>query len=107
MNIKTLKTNLENAVSDIIKAFEKKQGVSFQFFVSDYVTGVACFGDVLYLNISDIWYDLLTEQPKGLIINWLEDCLENENKTINYHSYSIGLRFEDVENSKVISEQTK
>lgn len=95
MNIKTLKTNLENAVNEIIKAFEEKQEVSFQFFVGDDITGIASFGCTYYFNISDICLDILTEQPKGLIFEWHEECLENKNKTISYKSYSMGLRFEN------------
>lgn len=105
--IKLLKKQLKNAVNEIIKAFEEKQEMNFEFFVDDDITGIACFGDVLYLNISDIWYDLLTEQPKGLIIDWIYDCLENENKTINYRSYSMGLRFKALKNNKVKIEVNK
>lgn len=93
-----LKNNLEKATMDIVKAFEKKQDMYFQFFVADDVTGIACFGDILYFNISDICYDVFSKQPKGLIVEWLEDCLENEKQTINYQSYSRGLRF--VKNDK-------
>lgn len=93
-----LKDNLEKATMDIVKAFEKKQDMYFQFFVADDFTGIACFGDILYFNISDICHDVFTEQPKGLIVEWLEDCMENEKQTINYQSYCKGLRF--VKNDK-------
>lgn len=92
-----LKDNLEKATMDIVKAFEKKQEMYFQFFVADDVTGIACFGDVLYFNISDICHDIFTEQPKGLIVEWLEDCLDNPELTINYQSYCMGLRFKDID----------
>ncbi|TXD47360.1 hypothetical protein [Polaribacter sp. IC073] len=93
-----LKKDLEKSVYKIIKAFEKKHDVYFQYFVCDDVTGMASFGDVLYFNISDICFDIFSEQPKGLIIEWLEDSLENEEENINYQSYARGLRFEDAKN---------
>ena len=93
-----LKDNLEKSTMDIVKAFENKQDVGFEYFVSDDVTGIACFGDVLCFNISDICHDMFTEQPKGLIIDWLYSSIDNHYSSINYQSYCMGLRFEDVEN---------
>lgn len=83
-----LKQNLETAVAKIIKAFEKKQDMELQFWVSDDVTGVACFGDVLYFNLSDICFDIFTNQPKHRIVDWLECCLENEKyQNLNYQTF--------------------
>lgn len=88
-----LKDDLENAVNKIIKAFEKKQGLNFEFFVCDDVTGVACFGCVYYFNIQDICHDIFTEQPKEQIIDWLHDSMGNEKQYINYQSYCKGARY--------------
>ena len=92
-----LKDNLEKATMDIVKAFEKKQELSLEHFVCDDVTGIACFGCVFYFNISDICHDIFTEQPKELIVNWLYDCIDNPELTINYQSYCMGLRFKDID----------
>lgn len=88
-----LKTNLEKSVMDVIKSFEVKQGMNFEFFVSDDVTGIASFGCVNYFHISDICHDIFTNQPKGQIIDWLHECMGNPDKTINYQSYCMGLRW--------------
>lgn len=80
---------LESAVREVIKVFEEKQELNFEFFVGDDVTGFACFGCVFYFNISDIWLDLVTEQPKGRIIDWLYYCLEERGAPINYNSYTM------------------
>lgn len=92
--MKELKTNLENAVNAIIKAFEEKHDVNFQFFVADDCIGIASFGETYYFNISDILYDISTDQPKGLIFEWHEGSLENKNNPLNYQSYCKGARFE-------------
>lgn len=92
-----LKKNLEYSINEIIETFEKKQGLTFDFFVSDDCIGIAHFGDILYFNVSDICYDIFTNQPKGLICHWLYDSVDNKDKDINYKSYCMGLRFEDIE----------
>lgn len=89
-----LKKELENTVSKIIKAFEKKQEVYFEFFVSDDYTGIACFSNEYYINLTDICHDVFTEQPKGLIIEWQENTIDNHEKQyINYLSYCKGARY--------------
>ena len=92
-----LKYNLEKATMDIVKAFERKQDLYFDFFVCDDVTGIACFSNGFYFNISDVCHDLFTEQIPGLIIQWMYDSMDNKDKTINYQSYCMGLRFEYIE----------
>ncbi len=80
----------------LTRTFEQKQELDFEFFVADRCTGFASFGDVLVFRIDDIYHDLKTNQPKGLIIDWLYDSLEHENQTINYRSYCMGARFEEM-----------
>lgn len=82
----------------IIKAFEKKQDLNFEFFINDDVIGIATFGDVYCINVSDIIFDLETKQTKGLIIDWLYETLDQKDKEdyINYQSYCKGLRYEDL-----------
>lgn len=102
-----LKKNLEKSVNDIVKAFEKKQELYFEFFVSDDVTGVACFSNEYYIHLSDVCHDIFTEQPKGLIVQWQDESIENENETINYQSYCMGLRFDMVEKYSEMKQSKK
>jgi hypothetical protein len=98
MEIKKLKNKYESIVNEIIEIFCKKHECYLEFWVSDNIGGIACFGDVSYFHFSDIYYDVITEQPKNLIFNWRYDSIEyNElGKTINYDSYSRGLRYTDL-----------
>lgn len=95
-----LKQNLETSVNAIVNFFAEKQGLYFDFFVGDDINGVACFSNEYYINISDVCFDVFSNQPKRLITQWQEEYLENKNKTINYQSYAKGLRFHMVEEVK-------
>lgn len=86
-----MRSQLNKILKKYIELFEKKQELKFEFAVSDDLMGIINFGDVLYFNITDIVYDIDTNQPKGLIINWLYDNLDSDKK-INFYSYSKGLR---------------
>lgn len=92
-----MRKELDKILMDYIRKFEKKQDMTFEFAVCDDLMGVICFGCVYYFSINDIIFDIDTSQPKGLITEWLEACLENKHRTnnINYHSYCKGMRFED------------
>ncbi len=89
-------SEIDRAIGKMIAEFEIKQESNFEFFVGDNPTGIASFGDILCFNISDIYYDLKSNQPKGRIIEWLYESLEHENQTINYRSYCMGARFENL-----------
>jgi hypothetical protein len=52
---------------------------------------IVFFGDHYLFTIDNILYDLFTNQPKGLILEWF-DTQCNEYKQINFYSYSMGLR---------------
>lgn len=92
----TLRGKLDRVLKEYIRQFEKKHECYFEFAVSDDLTGIVCFGDIAYFHISDIIFDIDTNQPKSLIFEWINDCVENEEKTINFSSYAMGLRFEDL-----------
>ena len=95
-----LKENLEKSVSAIVKVFEKKHGCRLQGWVADDVTGIADFHDIMFFNLSDICHDIFTEQPKGLIIQWNEESVDNQDQNINFRSYCMGLRFEQLQEKK-------
>ena len=48
-----------------------------------------------FFSLSDIYFDLKSNQPKGKIIEWYDYILENELK-INYYHYCMGLRKEQL-----------
>jgi hypothetical protein len=100
MTTQEIQKQLENDVQILILKFEEKQGIEFGGFVGDDIFGIADFGSTYFFNMADIYYDIITEQPKGQIINWLEDSLENREYNINYRSYCMGLRIEQLKKIK-------
>ena len=81
-----LRDKLDNVLKEYIRKFEKKHDCRFEYAVSDDLTGIISFGDIYFFHISDIIFDIDTNQPKGLIFEWINDCVENEEKTINFIS---------------------
>lgn len=94
-DIKKLKQIYEKACNDYVAIFIEKQEMDFDFWVGQEVGGIASCGD-FFFNFSDIAYDINTNQPKGLIIDWYYDNLGNQDKMINYCSYTKGLRISDI-----------
>ena len=91
-----LKERYEKACNDYIAEFTKKQEIEFDGWVGDEVGGIASFIDQYFFNISDIVWDINSNQPEGLILQWQDDCLESNPKFISYFSYSRGLRYSDL-----------
>lgn len=96
MTDKKLKEQYENIVMEYIQKFCKKQELTFEHWVGDEIGGIACFGDVFFYNFNDIVWDINSNQSKGLIVKWMYDSCDNPDKSINYFSYSKGLRFNDL-----------
>jgi hypothetical protein len=94
---KKLRTALDAAITNYIKAFEDKHGVFFEWAVVDDLTGVLNFGDY-YFSMPDIVYDIDNKLPLNLIFEWQEAGLNahflGNGKQINLHSYAKGLRYE-------------
>ena len=90
--------NLHDIICNlIVKKFAKKQELEFDGWISDEVGGVALFSGSFSFNFSEIMLDIRTKQPKGLIIQWQNDCDNNQKKQyINYKSYSMGLRYDQL-----------
>lgn len=97
MKKQTLKERYETIVDEYIALFEKKHKIELEFWVADDKSGTACFGDIMFFNISDIMFDIDNNLPKNLILDWLNDSVEfSETKGyINLESYSKGVRFQD------------
>lgn len=95
--MKNLKAKYERIVDAYIKEFEKKQEVELEYWVGDEVGGICSFGDVLFFSFDDIRLDIDTNQPKGQIIDWLYDTMEHNGDRMNYKSWSMGLRYSDID----------
>lgn len=92
-----LREKLNLVLLEYISTFEKKQGLHLEFAVSDDLMGVLSFGDVLFINIENVIYDIDNKVKKGVVVDWIYDSLEQykiEGKSINFESYSKGLRYE-------------
>jgi len=101
---KKLKEQYEFVCNEYIHKFTEKQDLPFDYWIGDDVGGIASFIEQYFFNLHDIIYDINTNQPKGLILQWQDDTLENhsenENVSINYYSYSKGLRYSDLKKEK-------
>jgi len=96
---KTRRQKLDKALRRYIKAFSKKHDTYLEFAVSDDLMGVLLFGDH-YFNITDIIYDIDTNQDSDMIYTWYDATLDRameEKTTMNYESWCRGLRYEDLD----------
>ena len=99
--IDKLKIEYDKLCNEWIKLFCKKQGIEFDFWIGDEIGGIASFICQYYFTIDNIIFDLTTNQPKGLILNWQIDevehnSLKDDKDYINYSSYSKGIRHKDL-----------
>lgn len=99
-----LRKELEETLMAYIRLFEEKHDVKLQYAVDDNIMGVLDFGYVYFFNAADVVFDIDHDLPKGLILQWAEDSVDDSKnptrQTINLHSYAIGLRFEDLQKNK-------
>lgn len=94
VKISNRKEAYEHICNDYVQTFAKKQELDFDGWVGNDIGGLALFSCAeLHFNLSDIVFDINTNQPKGKIIDWYYGYLENEKK-MNYKSYCNGLKFE-------------
>ncbi len=94
----TLKQQFENIVDQYLTLFCEKHGVhkDNNAWRAGDVGGVIEINDA-YLNFEDIRLDIDTNQPKNNIFSWYWENDELNNKSINYYSYTKGLRVKDLE----------
>lgn len=85
--MKDLKKQYEKICDDYIKVFCKKQGMDFEYWIVDQVGGIVCCND-FYFNFLDIVWDINNNQPKGKIVDWYFESLDNPKKAINYTTYT-------------------
>lgn len=93
-----LQLQYDSVCTKFIEFFCEKQEIDFDGWVGDEVGGLAGFDTKYFFNFADIIFDLNSDQPKRLIINWQDDTTDyslfNENpRYINYKSYARGLRY--------------
>ena len=86
-----LQRDYDSVCNKYISKFCKKQELEFEGWVGDLVGQIAYCGD-FYYNFHDIVLDVNSEQPKGVIIDWYYDTLNNPKKAMSYYSYTKGLR---------------
>jgi len=89
--MKKLQKSYELACNSYVKAFCKKQDMDFNGWIGNSVGGIALCSDFSF-NLHDIVWDMNSKQPKGVIIQWYDDCLSKPKKSINYYAYTKGVR---------------
>jgi hypothetical protein len=100
---KALKKQYEFVCNEYIRKFSEKQEIEFDGWIGDDIGGIASFIDQYFFNFQDIVWDINSNQPKDLILQWQDECInysiENpEQSTMNYFSYCKGLRISDLKN---------
>lgn len=100
-----LRKELEETLMAYIRLFEKKHDVELWYAVDDDIMGVLNFGDEYFFNTTDIVYDIDHDLPKGLILQWAKDSVDDKKnptqQKINLRYYSMGLGFGGLEGTSV------
>ena len=98
MKKEKIKSDYEQAVTNYIFAFTKKQGFEHPEWCSE-IDGIYLFADY-YLRFAEIKTDIDMNAPKGLIIKWYYDSIDDQERTpercvpsVNYTNYIKGVRF--------------
>ena len=90
--------DFERSTALLVEMFCKKQETCVEHIVTDDITGIYAIGDNFF-NLSDMYYDLKENKPKGLIFEWQNYVINYNisnhctNSSINYKSYCLGARF--------------
>lgn len=82
----------EVAVDKLLMEFCEKHDLTYEFSVGNDSVDVFLISDYFF-SLSDIYFDLKSNQPKGKIIEWYDYLLDNEVE-ISYYAYCKGLRKE-------------
>ena len=88
----------EVAVDRLLMEFCEKHDLSYEFSVGNDSVDMFLISDYFF-SLSDIYFDLKSNQLKGKIIQWYDYLLDNE-VNINYYSYCMGLRKEQISKKK-------
>lgn len=91
----------ESACNKLANDFAKKQEVKFSSWVNGEIGDVAIFNEHYFFSMHEIILDIKHKAEKGKILDYFEMTL-NRHKNgksksfINYRSYLMGLRYEDL-----------
>ncbi len=101
MKLQELKKQYEFVCNEYVQKFCNKQEMESDGWVGNDVGGIMSFACQYFFSISDIVFDINYKQPKGLILQWQNDGVEHnifndKNENINYKSYAMGLRYEQL-----------
>jgi hypothetical protein len=102
---KPLREKFQKIANKYIKQFVKKHGFEFDYFIGDNFE-IASFIEQYTFSLDDIRYDIDNECKPGLIFQWQDDCVEfhfegEDNPDINFRSYSMGMRFEILQEKRI------
>ena len=86
--------DFEVAVDSLIMEFFENHYLSYDFCVCNDSIDVFSISH-FFFSLSDIYFDLKSNQPKGKIIQWYDYLLDNEVE-ISYYAYCKGLRKEQL-----------
>jgi hypothetical protein len=89
MKLSRLKEKYEIIVNEYVQKFCNKQDLEFEFWVAGIIGDIAFFGDAYYFDFKDIVRDINTNQPKGLIIKWLQETIKDSETSVSYFYYSM------------------
>ena len=92
--IDKLKQDYESACNDYLHEFCIKQSMKNGGWVGGHIGRIAICS-FFFFSMQDIVWDINSKQKVGLIINWYHDCLGNVEKSVNYYSYTHGLKLDD------------
>ena len=87
----SLKQEYIDIVDKYLFAFIRKQNIKFDGWVGNDIGGVAQFIEQYYFDFDDIRMDIDNNVPKGIILDWQNDNIDNnsndEGIIVNYKSY--------------------
>lgn len=86
-NIDRLQKQLYAAIKEIVKEFETKNDLIFEYWLTDDPTSIAYFGDEVYFSLSDICFDLFSKQPPKTIIKWFYTTKDSELECVPYELF--------------------
>jgi len=84
----------EVAVDRLLMEFCEKHDLSYEFSVGEDSIDIFSISH-FFFSLSDIYFDLKSNQPKDKIIQWYDYLLDNEVE-ISYYAYCKGLRKEQL-----------
>ena len=79
----------EVAVDRLLMEFCEKHDLRYEFSVGEDSIDIFSISNYFF-SLSDIYFDLKSNQPKGKIIQWYDYLLDNEIE-ISYYAYCKGL----------------